>query len=321
MQSHLVEYPREQMSPKPAALSKMHLQHTAPQPPCRKVRCRTVLFLALLPFVLAAVSFSQTVPTVSLDATALVRRAVQHRLDSAKNHHPVRYLLRRIDERHDTTKAIVETTDGNVARLVAINGKPLSADADKVELQRLDYLAQHPELQDHRRKSEQKDADRVTHLLSLLPDAFLYHFEDMVPCPSGRCYRLSFAPNPHFIPPDLEANIFHGIAGEVWVDQSQERLTRLEARFISDVDFGFGILGKLNKGGTVLLEQADVGGGDWELTGMNIHVTGKALMVKSFNYQVAQELNHFSPVAPGLKYREAIQLLKQVDPSQTPYTP
>jgi hypothetical protein len=283
-------------------------------------RFRTALLLGLLPLARAA-SFGQTPTTVSPDATALVRRAVQHRLDAAKNHQPLRYVLHRTDERHDTTKVIIETRDGDVARLVAVNGKPLSDDANKAELERLHYLDEHPELQEHRRKNEQKDSDRITHMLSLLPDALLYHFEDVVPCPSGQCYRLSFAPNPHFVQPDIESGIFRGISGEVWIDQSQERLTRLEANFISDVDFGLGILGRINKGGKAVLEQTDIGGGDWELTALRIHVAGKALLVRSFNYQVNEETSRFTPVASGLKYRDAIQLLKQVGPSQTPYTP
>jgi hypothetical protein len=307
------------MLPEPVILSKMHKHPAIPPSPRFKAKARTVLSLALLPFALASASIAQT--TISLDANALVRRAVQHRLDSARNHHPLRYILHKTDERRDTTKAIIETADGDVARLIAINGKPLTSDADKAELNRLDYLSQHPELQDHRRKNEQKDTDRITHLLSLLPDAFLYHFEGTIPCPSGQCYRLSFKPNPHFDPPDLEANIFRGIAGEVWVDQAQERLTRLDAHFVSDVDIGFGILGKLNKGGTVLLEQTDIGGGDWELTGMKMHVTGKALLVRSFNFQTDEQTTHFSPVTPGLRYRDAIQLLKKFDTSETPYTP
>lgn len=282
-------------------------------------RLATAVVLGILLFGSARHSPAQA--AAAIDPTALVRRAVQHRLDAARNHRPAQYLLRRVDERHDTTKLIVETANGDVARLVAVNGKPLSPDADKAELDRLDTLVDHPEMQERRRKSEQKDADRVTHLLSLLPDGFLYKFENMVPCSSGQCYRLSFTPNPRFMPPDLESNIFHGIAGELWVDQAQERLVRLDAKFIADVDFGFGLIGRLNKGGTVLLEQSNVGDNDWELTGLKIHVNGKALLVRSFNYQVSEETTHFSPVAAGLHYRDAIALLKKYDASQTPYTP
>ena len=249
-----------------------------------------------------------------MDATALVRRAVQHRLDAGKSHRPVRYLIHRTDERHDTTKAILETVDGDVARLVAIDGKPLSAMADRAELARLDTLAAHPEMQEHRHKGEQKDAERGDRLLALLPDAFVYRFEGMTPCAAGQCYRLSFTPNPRFTPPNMEADLLRGIAGEVWIDATQERLTRLEGHFIADVNFGFGIVGKLNKGGTVLLEQTDVGGHDWELTRLTLHVTGNALMVKPLSYQINEEASRFSPVAPGLRYKDAIQLLKQSAP-------
>ncbi len=265
-----------------------------------------LLFLAL-----ATVSSAQGQPSGAIDATALVRRAVQHRLDADKNHPPVRYLIRKTDERHDTTKEIVETADGDVARLVAIDGRPLSAEADRAELARLDTLASHPELQEHRRKGEQRDAERMARLLALLPDAFLYRYEGTTTCAAGPCYRLSFTPNPRFTPPDLEADLMRGVAGEVWIDVAQERLTRLEGRFVAQVDFGFGILGKLNKGGTVQIEAADIGGHNWELTRLTLHVAGRALLVTPLNFQITEELSHFTPVSRGLTYRDAIQLLKR----------
>jgi hypothetical protein len=233
----------------------------------------------------------------------------------------MQYVIRKIDARLDSTKLMIETKDGNVARLIAIGGKPLTADADKADLARLDNMAQHPELQEHLRKNEQEETGRVNHILSLLPDALVYRFEAMAPCPSGQCYRLSFKPNPNFNPPDIEANILTGVDGEVWIDQAQERLVRLDATFIKNVDIGFGILFKLNKGGTVSLQQTNIGNNDWELSGLTMHVTGKILMVKSFSNQVTQEMYRYSPVAPGLNYRDAIQILKKYDPSTTPYTP
>lgn len=273
-----------------------------------------VLFTTLPALALAPVLHAQSQPSAVMDSTALVRRAVQNRLDAEKNHRLIRYVVKRSDERHDTTKEIIETVNGDVARLIKLDGKPLSAEAESAELDRLDTLAAHPEMQEHRHKGEQKDAERVDRLMVLLPNAFLYRYEGMASCAAGQCYRLSFTPNPHFTPPNLESDLLRGVAGEVWIDSTQERLTRLDGHFIADVDFGFGILGKLNKGGTVLLEQTDIGGHDWELTGLTLHVTGKALMVKTLSYQINEEASQFAPVAPGLKYRDAIQLLKQAVP-------
>ena len=270
--------------------------------------------LVLILLALAPAGLSSTQPEQSIDPAALVRRAVQHRLDATRTHRPLRYLLRKKDEQHDTTKDIIETADGAVARLVAINGQPLSAQANQAELDRLNTLANHPEIQEHRHQREQKDAERVDRLMRLLPDAFLYRFEAIQDCAAGPCYHLSFLPNPHWDPPDLEASILRGMAGEVWIDQAQERLTRLDAHFIKDVDFGWGIIGRLDKGGTIHLEQADIGGNDWEATAMKLNMRGKALMVKSLSVQITQEASHFSLVPPGVDYRKAIQLLEKSGP-------
>ena len=269
---------------------------------------RTPFLLLLLALTPAAISQ----PDQPIDAPGLVRRAVQNRMDATKTHRPLRYLLRKTDEHHDTTKDIIETGDGDVARLVAINGQPLSPEANQAELDRLNTLANHPDIQEHRHQREQKDADRVNRLMRLLPDAFLYRYEGTSPCPDGggTCHHLTFSPNPSFEPPDLEAAIFRGLAGEVWIDQAQERLTRLDAHVIANVDFGWGILGKLDKGGTIQLEQSDIGGHDWELTTLKLSLTGKALMFKSLNIQMTEQASHFSQVPPGVDYRKAIQLLQ-----------
>jgi hypothetical protein len=273
------------------------------------------ILLALAPAWILSAPTQQPAP---IDPTALVRRATQHRMDASRNHRPLRYLLRKTDALHDTTKDMIETRDGDVARLVAINGQPLSAQAGQAELDRLNTLAAHPEIQEHRRQREQKDADRVNRLMQLLPDAFLYRFEGMVGCAAGQCYRLSFSPNPSFSPPDVEAAVFRGMAGEVWIDQAQERLARLDAHLIANVDFGWGIIGKLDKGGTIQIEQADIGGHDWEVTSLKLNMKGKALMVKSLSFQITEQANHFSLAPDGVDYRKAIQLLEKSGGSITP---
>jgi hypothetical protein len=248
------------------------------------------------------------------DPAALVRRAIQNREDAARTHRPLRYLLRK------TTKDIIETDQGNVARLIAVDNQALIAEANQAELDRLNTLANHPEIQEHRHQREQKDADRVNRLMRLLPEAFLYRDQGTSLCPAGKgtCHHLTFSPNPVFEPPDVEANMFRGLAGEVWIDQAQERLNRLDAHVIANVDFGWGILGKLDKGGTIQLEQSDIGNHDWELTTLKLDLKGKALMLKSLNIQLKEQATHFSQVPPGVDYRKAIQLLKN---STAPLTP
>jgi hypothetical protein len=265
--------------------------------------------LALLLLTLTPLAQPQAQP---IDPTALVRRAIQNREDAAKTHRPLRYLLRKSDKHRDTTKDIIETDQGDVARLIAINNQPLTPEANQAELDRLNTLTHHPEIQEHRHQRELKDAARVDRLMRLLPDAFQYRDQGTTPCPSskGTCHHLTFSPNPSFEPPDVEANIFRGLAGELWIDQAQERLTRLDAHVIANVDFGWGILGKLDKGGTIQLEQSDIGSGDWELTVLKLNLKGTALMVKSLDIQLTEQASHFSQVPSRVDYRKAIELLE-----------
>lgn len=247
-----------------------------------------------------------------LDTAALVRRAVDLRLQEEKRHRPVEYVLRKRDGDHETTKEIVETADGDVARLIAINGLPLNADQEQDELNRLDKLEEHPELQWKRHKAEQKDAARIDALVGLLPESEVYTMEGTVACGAGQCYRLSFAPNPEFVPPNLEAEVLEGFAGEVWIEEKEGRLVRLDAHLVREVNIGFGILGRLDKNGTVELQQAyeeDVR--EWQPTVLKMNLTGRALMVKTVDIQIDVLASGFKAVPEEMGYREGIAMLKK----------
>lgn len=277
------------------------------------IRRASTLLPLLAGLVAAPVSFAQANGhggDAASDPVSLVRRASEHELHSTNGAHPFRYKLRKQDDRGISTKEIVETKDGDVARLISLEDKPLPPDREQAEQDRLNTLLAHPELQEHRRKREKEDSSRADEMIRLLPDAFIYHYEGMVPGPSGTCYRLTFKPNPGFDPPDREAQVYHGMVGELWIDQAQERMVKLDAHLIEDVDLGWGILGKLYKGGSILVEQADVGEHHWETTHMKLDLTGKALLFKSLSFQTTENASDFHPVPVEMSYQDAIRMLQ-----------
>jgi hypothetical protein len=261
-------------------------------------------------FGLASIAIAQVANATAPETLALVRRASQNELHSPAPPYPVRYKLRKQDSKGSTTKEIVETKDGEVARLIARDDKPLTADDEKAEMDRLDNLLAHPEIQEHRHKREQEDSGRADEMTVMLPDAFIFTDLGIVEGSSGPAHRLSFKPNPSFKPPDREGEVYHGMEGELWIDQAQERMVKLDARLISDVDFGWGILGKLYKGGTLTIDQKDVGHHHWEPTLMNLNLTGIALMVKSLSFQINETSWDFQPVPLNMSYQDAIHMLK-----------
>lgn len=243
------------------------------------------------------------------DPVTLVRHASYNELHTTAPPYPVRYKLRKQDEKGITTKEIVPTKEGDVARLIARNDKPLTPEQNKAELDRLSNLLAHPEIQEHRHKREQEDSGRADEMIRLLPDAFIYTYLGMTAGPNGPAYRLSFKPNPNFHPPDREAEVYHGMEGELWIDQGQERIVKLDAHLIDDVNFGWGILGKLYKGGSLTIEQKDVGHRHWEATLMRLNLTGIALMLKPLSFQTTETQTDFQPVPVNMSYQDAIHLL------------
>lgn len=294
---------------------------------------RTASAIASAILVVAASAHAQSpVP----DPTALVRHAIALRLAADASHQPLRFVFHKQDDRRVFTQEIIETSLGDVARLISVNDAPLPPAARQAEASRLHALAANPALQEHRFRREQADQARIDKLLRLLPDAFLYRYAGSDPCqvaipevaipgvpapplhpqpPPDSCYHLTFTPNPRWSPPDLESRILSAMAGDVWIDSSGDRLHRLTAHIISDVDFGWGIVGRFNQGGTILLEQDRLSGNDWELTRMKLNLTGKILLVKALHIRIDETMGDFEPVAKNLDYGQAIRILLASPPS------
>jgi len=239
-------------------------------------------------------------------AQALVRRALASEVRASEDaSHPMRYRLRRSSPRITSTKEIVETRDGDVARLVEINDQPLSQTDEQREQARLDALLSDPGRQRHRKQSEGSDTAIVLKLLRMLPQAFTYEYAGA----EGKVVKFHFRPNPGFTPPDFETQALTAMSGELWIDAAEERVTRLEGHLQQDTEYGWGVLGRLNKGGWIVIEQADVGGRQWRIVRFKMKMDLRVLF-KTRSFDTAQEMSQYAPVAPGLNYRQAIQMLR-----------
>ncbi len=279
--------------------------------------------LTLLPLLcLAAPSpatlTAQSAPSASgnfsaSEAQALVNRALATEARAAQEFthpsHPMRYRLRKSSSRLTSTKEIVETGDGDVARLLLINDRPLSQADEQAEQIRLDALLNNPSLQQHRKQGEDNDTSRAMKVLRVLPTAFLYQFAGTGTAGTGLVEKFTFKPNPQFDPPDLETGVLTAMAGELWIDPVQERVVRLAGSLQQDKNIGWGIIGELDKGGWVQIDQADVGGHLWRIVHLQLKMNGRILW-KTKNSDSVQDYTEFSPLPTGLSYKQAIQMLR-----------
>jgi len=275
---------------------------------------RALRLFLLVPWAATAwAAGSAAQPAASLTASqaqALVARALATEVRTAQDaSHPMRFRLHKSSPRLTSTKEIVETRDGAVARLVSIFDRPLSAADEQKEQARLDSLLSDPSLQRHRKQGESEDFGIVLKLLRMLPNAFLYQYAGAAAGPSGAIEKFTFRPNPGFTPPDLESHALTAMSGELWIDAAQERVTRLEGHLQQDTDYGWGLLGKLDKGGWIVLDQADVGNRQWRIVRFQIKI-GLRVLFKAKDFDTTEEMTQYAPVPPGIDYKQAIQMLR-----------
>jgi hypothetical protein len=249
---------------------------------------------------------------VQAQAQALVQRALATESRAAQDlshvGHPMRYRLRKTSPRLTSTKEIVETRDGDVARLISVNDQPLSQADEQKEQARLQALLDNPSLQQHRKQSEGSDTERAMKVLRVLPAAFLYQFAGTVSTPNGTVEKFTFKPNPQFDPPDTETGVLTAMAGEIWVDPVEERVVRLAGSLQQDKLLYWG-LGELNKGGWIEIGQADVGGRQWRIVHLKLKMDIRELFKVKPSDSV-QEYTDFVPLSTSMSYKDAIQMLR-----------
>jgi hypothetical protein len=99
--------------------------------------------------------------------------------------------------------------------------------------------------------------------------------------------------------------------GKMWVDCKQERLAAFNGRLTQDVKFGLGLLGHLDKGGHFEVRQAEVVLGHWDITTMNLEMTGRALLFKRLDVQKKENRRDFHQVSDDLTLTQAADLLSK----------
>ncbi len=257
----------------------------------------------------AAIAAAWQTPTFGQGLPILVQSALAAELQAAQDRtHPMCYDLRRSSPRLTSTKRICETKDGAIALLLAQNDKPLTPEESAREHNRLIALQNDPGRQAHRKQSDDADMERVLKILRALPKSFVYTPAGTIMGPDGPIDHFHFSPNPDFVSQSLETLPMTQMVGDIWIDRKQGRVAKLEGYLRQDVDFGWGILGQLNKGGWIRIEQADVGGGQWRITHFQIEMTGRVL-IKNRVFSSDQRLTHFKQILAQTNYQDAIRML------------
>jgi hypothetical protein len=266
---------------------------------------------------LSVASVSQETQTPQTSAGDLVRQAVAQ--EAAAAYKPsARYMFRSRKQtpKGSQTHLYVETNDALAGMLVAVNDQLVTPDQRQEEQSHLDWLINNPDQLRKKQAREREDTERSLKIVKALPDAFRYEYVGLengdaeMGKPGDKLVRLKFTPNPSYTPPTHVEQVLQGMQGYLVIDATAHRLARIDGTLFRDVSFGWGIIGRLEKGGHFRVQQADVGDGCWEITAMSLKMTGKILMIKSISMTSDEIFSDFQRVADNLPFAKGVELLK-----------
>lgn len=245
---------------------------------------------------------------LQLDASRLAREVFENEVQAQISDQSL-WSYRQVKEEQGKKKvfAVCETNDGEIDRLLEVNGQELDPKQRQAEDQRIQKMLDDPDQMRQQQKKSAEDGKQERELLRVFPEAFRFQCAGM----QGNLIKLTFSPNPDFRPSNRAAQAFHHMEGSLLVDGEQKRLAEIEGRLTSPVKFGWGLLGHLDKGGTFRVDQQDMGSGHWQLTTLDVEMNGKALFFKTIAVREKELNTDFRQVPESIRPRQAFELLQQ----------
>lgn len=246
-----------------------------------------------------------------INTNRLARDVFHNEIDAQIHDHSLwSYRELKEDDGQQKLFAVCQTNDGEIDRLLAVSGQELSPEQRQAEDRRLREMINHPDQMRKKQKKQHEDSRRAENLMKIFPDAFRFQYDGI----QGGLIKLKFTPNPNFHPSGYPAQVFHHLEGSLLVDGQQKRLAQINGQLTSKVKFFGGLFGHLDKGGSFLVKQENLGSGHWELTSLDIQMSGKAMFFKTIAVRERETYSNFRQLPNSLTLQQAVTFLQE-DPS------
>jgi hypothetical protein len=261
----------------------------------------TVLVLAVIPYAPQNLQAQASQP----QAQKAVEAAVQAEL-TASNTDKSHWIYRGHDVTpgKDISYLAVQTRDGELKRITERWGRPLSPQASDEDMKQVDEFVNDPSAQARRHKEDVHDDEQATALLKMLPRAYIWTVVSETP----DNLTLAYHPDPAFDPPNMEARVMGTMAGEMVIAKNGNRIRTLRGKLVEDVKIAFGLIGRMNQGGTFDIERREIASGIWQITETHVHIGGHALF-KTIGQQEDEVKTDWKP-SPAHNLKEAEDILR-----------
>ncbi len=202
----------------------------------------------------------------------------------------------------------VETPKGPIYEVLARDGQPLEGTKAAREKQRLTSLLTDPSKLHEVEQKHASDEARLKKIMTMMPEAYVFRYIGKT---TGNRVVLAFAPNPKYSPSGYVGRIMYGLSGRIVVNQRLKRLVAMDGRLAHKIDFGFGILGYVDQGGTFRIHRTQVSPKHWKTDLVDVNVHGRILLFSNVSKQEKETRWGFSAVPQDISLAQAGTDLKQ----------
>jgi hypothetical protein len=152
-------------------------------------------------------------------------------------------------------------------RMLERDGKPLSADDQRKEQQKLDKAVaklerETPEQRARREAAYEKEREKDREFLREVPDIFDFKLLGDQKIDGHDVWMISATPKPGYQPKHGDAKPLLKVRAKMWIDKAEYQWVRLEAETTATISFGL-FIARLNPGAKLIFEQTRVNDEVW----------------------------------------------------------
>jgi hypothetical protein len=195
-----------------------------------------------------------------------------------------------------------------VERLISVNGKELSAkereDEDKRVQKEIEKILERREkkLKEKEKHADDEDEEddratilkilRLSEITSVRREMFRGH----------EVIAFDFEPRKGVKTKGRIESLLNKLAGTMWIDESAQQITRLEARLTDSFKFAGGLLASISPSTAMAFEQEKVNGEIWMPSYSEVNIAARALLFAKFNGHIVTRFSDYKKYSIDNRY-------------------
>ncbi len=205
---------------------------------------------------------------------------------------------------HLWVEKLVQTEEGEVHRLLSVDGSPLSPAKAKEEDERIQKGVARA---DAKRQADRSHGEEsASTWIQTIQRALIFSYDHK----DEGGTLLRYRPNPEFSPANYRERIVHALEGTLLVKEPEDRIAAVDARVSQPVEIGYGLLGRLEEDSRMHVVRSALPGGSWQVTQVQLHVLGRLLLLKNISQDLDMKRSAFHDVPAHLTLQQAADMTR-----------